>query len=144
MASADVTLNPGPTPTSSALEGHLTRILLVEDEIFLRKVIHRVLCDAGYDVIAAKDAGEALHTFLSLDGEIDLLITDVVLPGPDGSRLATMLTAQRPALKTMLMSGFPERARRTLRSQQSNAFFYLPKPFSSEVLTRKVQEVLAA
>lgn len=120
----------------------VARILLVEDENFLRNVIQHVLSDAGYEVLVARDASEAERNFSLFGGSIDLLITDVVLPGRNGARLAADLTKLRPKLKTVLISGYPERVVRHCRPERGRKLFYLAKPFTAEILTRKVHEVL--
>ncbi len=145
MASAGVQLGRAQESSGIPLEVRLNagiRILLVEDETFLRTVIGRVLSDAGYEVITAKDAREAFHQFGVAEGNVDLLITDVILPGRNGHRLAAQLLAQRPALKTLLISGYPERVVQSCQLNSSLGFCYLPKPFSSDVLTRKVRDLL--
>ena|SRR5438105_4455907 len=118
------------------------RILLVEDEKFLRDVIRRVLLDKGYEVFTSRDASEALRQFWGLDGKIDLLITDVILPGRNGARLAAELSKKKPALKIVLISGYPERMVRHCQRHTTPTLFYLPKPFTTEVLTGKIHEVL--
>ncbi|HZQ67146.1 MAG TPA: response regulator [Terriglobales bacterium] len=118
------------------------RILLVEDEQFLRTVIQRVLCDQGYEVITAKDAAAALRGFRQVQGNVDLLITDVILPGRNGAWLAAKLMRKRPGLKTVLISGYPEGIARSRQRSAIASIYYLPKPFTTEVLTEKVREVL--
>lgn len=122
--------------------GCTPRILLVEDEKFLRNVIQRVLSDAGYDVIVARDARQAIGHFSLRDGKFDLLITDVILPGRNGARLAAELVKRKPELKAVLISGYPERVVRDCQRGAGKSVFYLPKPFTTEILTRKVREVL--
>jgi two-component system cell cycle sensor histidine kinase/response regulator CckA len=128
-------------PLAVPLSG-AARILLVEDERFLRNVIQHVLTDAGYEVIVAKDAGEAERHFTLSAGRIDLLITDVVLPGRNGARLAADLAKLRPKLKSVLISGYPERVVRDCQRGAVKKMVYLAKPFTAEILTRKVREVL--
>ncbi len=142
MANAELSL---PTTSSFPLAVPLAgaaRILLVEDEKFLRNVIQHVLADAGYEVVVAKDASEAERHFTLSAGTIDLLITDVVLPGRNGARLAAELSKLRPKLKTVLISGYPERVVRDCQRGAVKKTVYLAKPFTAEVLTRKVREVL--
>ena len=145
MASADVS-HPN-LAQFSAVPTHANNnvtILLVEDEHFLRTVIQRVLSDAGYEVITASDAQEALDQFCACRGEVDLLIADVILPKGNGVRLAADLMRERPDLKTVVISGYPERVVRNCERRAAANVFYLPKPFTTEVLTRKVHEALSS
>jgi two-component system cell cycle sensor histidine kinase/response regulator CckA len=145
MASADVG-RPNLaefSAVSTNVNNHVT-ILLVEDEQFLRTVIQRVLSDAGYEVITASDAREALDQFCSCKGQVDLLIADVILPGRNGARLAAELMQKRPGLRTVMISGYPERLVRNCQRHAAANVFYLPKPFTTEVLTRKVHDVLSS
>lgn len=144
MASADVSrpnlAECSAVPTNA--NNHVT-ILLVEDEQFLRTVIQRVLSDAAYEVITASDAREASDQFCSCKGQVDLLIADVILPGRNGVRLATELMQKRPGLKTVMISGYPERVVRNCQGSAAVNVSYLSKPFTTEVLIRKVYEVLS-
>jgi PleD family two-component response regulator len=80
-------------------------ILLVEDEGFVREVTCKVLESAGYKVLSTCNAAEAKRKFRGCAQGVELLLTDVVLPGRDGLALAKDLRAIRPALKTIFMSG---------------------------------------
>ena len=115
-------------------------ILLVEDEGFVREVACEILETAGYQVIVAKSAKEALAIF-EQHGPFSLLVTDVVMPGMNGRELARKLTALQPNLKTIYMSGYTDSA--ALRQDfQSPNTIYIQKPFTLESLTGKVKEVL--
>jgi len=103
-----------------------------------------VLSDAGYEVIAATNAREALDQFSSCNGQIDLLIADVILPGWNGVRLAAELMQQKPSLKTVMISGYPERVVRNCHKEASSTVFYLSKPFTTEILTQKVHDVMSS
>jgi PleD family two-component response regulator len=96
------------TLTVRATNGQLpppATILVVEDEGFVREVTCKVLESAGYAVISTQNAAEAKRKFRHCATGVDLLRTDVVLPGPDGLVLANELRAICPALKTIFMSG---------------------------------------
>jgi two-component system, cell cycle sensor histidine kinase and response regulator CckA len=80
-------------------------ILLVEDEPLVRKVTCEVLQSAGYRVLKAKNTAEAIHTFSRHGEEIDLLLTDVVMPGRSGRELARELRGICSDLKTIFTSG---------------------------------------
>jgi two-component system cell cycle sensor histidine kinase/response regulator CckA len=117
-------------------------ILLVEDEDFVRHVTCEVLSFAGYEVLCARHAPEAMRVFRQHEEEVQLLLTDVVLPGRNGHDLARDLRAVRPTLKTMFISGYPENEA-TKHGMQEKGAVYLPKPFSVESLIRTVGQALA-
>ena len=116
-------------------------ILVVEDETFVRQVASEILESAGYFVLQASNATDAMAAFQQLEGRIDVLLTDVVMPGKNGGELARELRATCPAVRTIFMSGYTDNAvlRQGLQEQNS---FYLAKPFSMDRLTTKVREVL--
>jgi PAS domain S-box-containing protein len=127
-------------PGASAMRGTET-ILLVEDQDQLRKMVTRVLRGRGYQVIEAANGDEALRHAESHAGRIDLMLTDIVMPGLSGLDLAVRLKAARPEIKIIFMSGYSERAAVDKESLDL-AGAYLPKPVSPEALTMKVREVL--
>jgi PAS domain S-box-containing protein len=124
-------------------EGGLSRgtgtILLVEDEPVVRGMAQRVLESAGYRVVAAADAEEAERHFAS--NGIDLLLTDVLMPGRSGPELSESLRKRKPDLPVIFMSGYVKDERR--RGQVKDAPF-LSKPFTPSTLTAKVREILDA
>src|SRR5580700_6740459 len=134
-------------PESDSIVGntdlHRSRgtILLVEDERFLREVTCEILESAGYRVLKAGTAAEAISTFDEYKTIVRLQLTDVVLPGQNGRDLATDLRCVCPKLRIILVSGYPENVV-TRQGLQEDGMFYLPKPFSSQFLTRKVRQVL--
>lgn len=115
-------------------------ILLVEDEAFVRKAAAEVLESAGYKVVLACCAVEALETSTS-SGSIDLLLTDIVLPEKmNGSELAAKFGSLCPRARVLLMTGYPEQLGLCGRSAHST--LYLAKPFSSRMLLKTVREAL--
>ena len=118
-------------------------ILLVEDEDFVRQVTAEVLSFGGYQVFGARTAAEAMRVFRQQRAKVQLLLTDVVLPGTNGRELARDLRLLDPALKTMFISGYPDNEV-TRHGLEEPGMFYLPKPFSVESLMQKVRQVLAA
>ena len=118
-------------------------ILLVEDEDFVRQVTAEVLSFGGYQVFGARTAAEAMRVFRQQRAKVQLLLTDVVLPGTNGRELARELRLLDPALKTMFISGYPDNEV-TRHGLEEPGMFYLPKPFSVESLMQKVGQVLAA
>jgi signal transduction histidine kinase/CheY-like chemotaxis protein len=130
---------PGP---SEARAGSGT-ILLVEDEPLVRHLAKRVLTGAGYAVVEAEDGPGAIAAARRLDA-VDLLLTDVVMPGIGGRELRERLLAERPGLRVLFMSGYP-----ALPGSGEVLGFgpgdrVLAKPFTAEELLAKVQGVLRA
>ena len=115
-------------------------ILLVEDEDGLREMISETLREAGYEVLEAASAEGALAV-ASERRAIDLLLTDVVMPGRSGTQLAEALHALRPATRILFMSGYIDdgSARGTIVSADSA---FIQKPFKSEDLLREIRQVL--
>ena len=115
-------------------------ILLVEDEAFVRDVACEILQSLGYQVIPASNADEAMRLFNERQ-PIHLLLTDVVMPGMNGSDLAEQLKLMDPTLKTIYMSGYTSNP--LVRKGFANPrIAYLQKPFTLEALGKKVKEVL--
>lgn len=132
---AEPAADPKPAPAQTRPGGTET-ILIVEDEAAVRRLVHRILSGAGYTVRVAENHSEALSVVEESAGAVDLLLTDVVMPGLSGPDLADELRGQQPGLKVLYMSGYTEKL-----SVAEGAPF-IGKPFSTEGLTRKVREVL--
>jgi len=111
----------------------------VEDEAFVRHVVCEVLGMAGYCVLKARDASEAMQLVEQEGQGVRLLVTDVVLPGASGCALAGNLANLCPGLRAIFISGYPEAA---LPKQGPNGHYYLAKPFSAESLLRIVRTAL--
>src|SRR5258706_1369141 len=121
--------------------GH-ERILLVEDNEIVRGPVTMVLEELGYDVVAAAGPAEALE--LAADGApIDLLLTDVVMPGMNGRQLAERLRALRPKLKVLFMSGYTDDAV-IARGVIDHEMAFLHKPFGADQLAQVIAELLDA
>jgi PAS domain S-box-containing protein len=116
-------------------------ILLVEDESAVRGFARRALTGLGYVVLEAANGREALSIANNHAGHIDLLVTDVIMPGIHGSELSLQLTAGRPGLRTLFASGFPEDSfvRNAILLDEVH---YLPKPFSAAALGCAVRTAL--
>lgn len=96
-----------PLPSNPAGNGAGARLLLVEDEFLIRLTLAETLQDAGYEVMEAEDADEALAHLAA--GPVDLLLTDIQLPGPaDGNELVRRVRATHPELPVIFMTGRPE------------------------------------
>ncbi|GAB4248495.1 MAG: hypothetical protein Kow00129_09230 [Thermoleophilia bacterium] len=118
-------------------------ILLVEDEPTILKLAERVLRRSGYEVLGTNSPVQALELARNMETEIDLLITDVVMPEMSGGRLASELAALHPGTRSLFMSGYTENviAHRGVVEADVN---FIPKPFSIEELVSKVRDVLEA
>jgi two-component system cell cycle sensor histidine kinase/response regulator CckA len=121
--------------------GHET-ILLVEDEAGIRRLMQRTLEIRGYTVLAADSAAHAMTLAESSPGQIDLLLSDVVMPDTSGPELAQRIVRLRPAIRVLYVSGFPNRVGLGQGVMSARAAF-LPKPFAGHALALKVRECLA-
>ncbi len=133
------TLQPRPVP--SVPTGTET-ILLVEDEDGVRELLEEILTAQGYHVLAASRGVEALQISELVDEEIQILVTDVVMPQMSGHELAMRLRARRPALRVLYLSGYTDDAIAHHGVVEVDASF-LQKPFTRAALATKVREVLA-
>ena len=122
------------------LSGHGT-ILLVEDEDAVRTFAARALQSRGYDVLEAEAGDIALEVVDDFDGEIDLVVSDVVMPNMDGPTMIKHLRKIRPDIKVIFVSGYAEDAfEKSLDPDQE--FRFLPKPFSLKQLAGAVKEAI--
>ena len=115
-------------------------ILLAEDDETLRTLTARILTAQGYKVLEASDGVEALRVAEKHTGTLDLLTTDMVMPAMGGSDLANELTARRPGIKVLYMSGYTDDAVGRGELQPGDAF--LQKPVDPRMLARKVRQML--
>jgi DNA-binding NtrC family response regulator len=113
-------------------------ILLVEDHAALRKLVKQILEDAGFAVIPASNAKQAIQLEADFPGTIDLLLSDVRLGGISGPNLARKLKERRPQMRVMLMSGYPGGALLVL----NYGWHYIEKPFVPSLLVNKIKDVL--
>ncbi|HET9517540.1 MAG TPA: ATP-binding protein [Actinoplanes sp.] len=128
-----------PVPAETA--GHGETLLVAEDEAPLRDVVGRILCGAGYQVLSADGGAQALELAARHDGRIDLLVSDVVMPGMLGKDLAERLVAVRPDTRVLYMSGY---AQPVLASEGTldPGVMLLEKPFTADDLLRAVRDRL--
>lgn len=117
-------------------------ILLVEDEDAVRSFGARALRNKGYEVLEARSGESALEILDEQGDAIDLLVTDVVMPGVDGPTLVRKVRESLPDLKVVFISGYTEDAFRQKLGEDERMHF-LPKPFSLKQLAGKVKEMLA-
>jgi PAS domain S-box-containing protein len=116
-------------------------LLVVEDADSLRELIGTILTSLGYTVLSAADGHEALEIAQEHRGEVDLVISDVVMPKMSGTDLADRLLEDEPDLRILLISGYPN-ARAISAGHTDSRFSFLQKPFSAVELGRKVREIL--
>jgi DNA-binding NtrC family response regulator len=116
-------------------------ILLVEDEPFVREATCGILHSAGFQVLSAKDAPEAMKIYESCQRGIDLVMTDMVLPGRTGLQLGQDLRQHSPNVVVLVTSGYfnPEYETETPESQT----YFLAKPYSRRTLVDKIEKILA-
>jgi two-component system, cell cycle sensor histidine kinase and response regulator CckA len=110
-------------------------ILLVEDEDPVRRVVETMLKRHGYNVISAASPADAIARADQHAGAIHLLITDIMMPGMSGRKMAECLAAKRPGMRVLYVSGYGD------TKAESDAHF-LQKPFSTEELATKIRELL--
>ena len=126
-------------PSKSTSGGNAT-ILLVEDETPLRKLISQVLKGAGHHVLDAASGDEALTLSARHSGRIDLMLTDVIMPGMSGPELVAKLRNRRPAMTVVFMSGYDNEL--VDKTSLESAASFLPKPFSPRALLNRIDSLL--
>lgn len=122
---------PGP--------GHGRTVLLVEDEAFVRKAGAEILEAAGYSVMVASNAEEAIATCRHSSLPIDLLLTDLIMPGMSGHELASEFTKLFPDSSVLLMTAYAEKI---FGEHPTNRSIYLAKPFSANILLQKLCDLV--
>ncbi|MCJ7616428.1 MAG: response regulator, partial [Desulfobacterales bacterium] len=117
-------------------------VLIVEDDDGLRKLAHDILLLHGYRVLDAENGEDALRVSQAYEGQIDLMITDVVMPKMGGREAAERLQPLYPKMKVIYMSGYTENAlvQHGVLAPGQN---FIQKPFSPEGLAGKVREMLS-
>ena len=136
-------IRDGDTPTARSkmpISSPTPVVLLVEDEETVRDVTRLLLERAGYRVLCCKSPEEALQTVAGWRDRLDLLLTDVVMPGMNGPDLAKRLKTMRPTLATLFISGYAEVD--VIRQLQPPLASYIQKPFTAETLLSRVAEAL--
>ncbi len=135
------TLRQATVGTAATYRGDET-VMVVEDEAALEDLAVRVLTDHGYDVLSAGTAAEALQMLQDFAGEVDILVTDLILPGElQGKDLADQLLAARPSLPVIYMSGYTRNGI-VHAGRLDHGVDFLEKPFPPTALVAMVREVL--
>lgn len=122
----------------AAWENQVRTILLVEDEAFVRNVTREILEAAGYRVLTAGDGVAALDRYDEFGPEVDLLLTDMILPGQNGSELAAKMRRHNSALRVLFVTGYADQ----IALLEDSGAATLAKPFCTDVLLRKVARLL--
>ena len=125
------------------MPGGRETLLVVEDNDGLRRLAERVLTDLGYVILTAPNADAALRVSDEYSQPIDLMLTDIVMPGADGVLLSQRLAVRRPDTRVLFMSGYSGRDLAE-RHTHVNGKRLLQKPFTQETLARAVRATLDA
>jgi PAS domain S-box-containing protein len=130
-----------PAPAGESGARGAEAILLVEDEQALRVLTRELLESLGYAVLEARDGNEALELAASHEGRVDLLLTDLVMPGMGGEELARRVVSSRPDVRILFVSGFREddRVREKLPAGRVR---FLQKPYSASALGTSLRQLL--
>jgi signal transduction histidine kinase/CheY-like chemotaxis protein len=130
------------TPLQERAPGGEERVLVVDDEPAVRRLLARILRARGYDVFETEDAHSALAFLSSTNRQMDLVVTDIVMPTMSGVRLAEQIRAKWPSVKILFVSGFP--TSEALPASELATIPLLGKPFTPEQIEAKVRELLDA
>jgi len=134
---------PRPQPFPTRGHGGVGRVVVVEDEAGVRRMALRILERAGYEVETFEHPADALERFADPDFAVDLLLTDVRMPGMNGNELVDRVRELRSSLPVVYMSGYPEEAAIADRILAQDADF-LAKPFSPDALLDAIRHMLNA
>jgi len=115
-------------------------VLVVDDEPAVRRLLARILRSRGYDVFETENAQSALAFMSSANRQMDLVVTDLVMPAMSGVSLAEQIRAQWPSVKILFVSGFP--TTEATPSSEMSSIPLLGKPFTPDQIEAKVRELL--
>ena len=130
-----------PPTVTAPVKGASETVLLVEDEASVRQLSKRILDHAGYRVLEAANGDDAERLFTHQGGAIDLVVTDVIMPGCGGPELIGRLQAQAPALRVLYMSGYTDQSA-VQKAGIDRGLPFVQKPFTAEELVRQVRQAL--
>jgi DNA-binding NtrC family response regulator len=116
-------------------------ILLVEDEPFVREATRTILEHAGFEVLPAEDTQDAMKVYEECSHGIDLVMTDMVLPGGTGQQLGRDLRQRSPEIVVLMTSGYSDQ--NEMEAPEARTYF-LAKPYSKRTLVEKIEKILAA
>jgi two-component system, cell cycle sensor histidine kinase and response regulator CckA len=125
---------------SAGDQSHRRTILLVEDEPFVREATCNILENAGFYVLSATDAFEAIRIYEECIRPIDLIMTDMVLPGKTGQELGDDLRTRSPLLKILVTSGYGNAEYDA--EDAAHRTYFLAKPYSRRSLIEKIAQIL--
>ena len=140
QVSAPVEFTKAP-PTPVEKSKNFETVMVVEDEDIVRELVCEVLDEQGYNVICARDGMEALSVAGAFDGTIHLLVTDVIMPHMNGHELAGKLSALRPDMKVLYVSGYSDNDIGD-HGVLDPRYELLQKPFTPQTLARKIRDVI--
>jgi PAS domain S-box-containing protein len=131
----------GAEPPSAPARGGTETILLAEDDRAIRAIFRQVLSESGYRIIEAADGEAALRSFEERADEIELIVSDVVMPRKSGGELFRAAKARKPGVKVIFTSGYPADVVEEIGVLDEGVHF-VPKPTTPQALLRKIREVL--
>jgi DNA-binding response OmpR family regulator len=135
-----MTLQPFSFPNLLTDRPRRRTILLVEDEPFVREATASILKSAGYEVFPASDVRDAIDVFEARTEKIDLLLTDMMLPGGTGQQLGEDLRLRSPEIVILVTSGYSD-LQEEIESSAARRYF-LAKPYSRRTLVDKIETIL--
>lgn len=129
-----------PTTVPLPKPGHTKRLLIVDDEVGNRQSLGRLLRNNGYEVTLAEDGRHAIELCTDTDGQFDLVLLDLVMPGLNGKDVLEALLARWPAMRVMLVTGFADR-KLVEETVSVGAVGYCMKPFNVPELLKKIDRI---
>jgi two-component system cell cycle sensor histidine kinase/response regulator CckA len=133
--------SPSDTARSGSIQGQGETILVVEDEALIRSLASTVLQQYGYQIHLAENGHQALEVFDQLDQQVDLLLTDIVMPGMDGLEMANQIRRRAPGTPVLFMSGYLDEVLANTEFDPEETPL-LKKPFGAEELVRRVRQMI--
>jgi PAS domain S-box-containing protein len=141
LSNRDASLEPVTTAVTPPVKRASETVLLVEDEAGVRQFSKRILNKAGYQVLEAANGDDAERLFADHADSIDLVVTDVIMPGCGGPELLSRLHVQAPGLRVLYMSGYTEQSTAN-RTGIDRGLPFVQKPFTALEFARQVREAL--